>query len=119
MADGTMDMTSWPAELDAMTAAAEHHEVLLENDQVRVLESRVAPGDSTPVHNHCWPAVLFVLSNSVFFRYDDNGDVIFDSRASGRSMHTGQVGWSPPLLPHYVKNVGDNEIRVISIEIKD
>jgi quercetin dioxygenase-like cupin family protein len=44
--------------LDAMTAAPHHHEVLLENDHVRVLDTRLPPGKRTPVHTHCWPATL-------------------------------------------------------------
>ena len=35
--------------LDAMAAAPDHHAILLENDQVRVLDTRLAPGERTPV----------------------------------------------------------------------
>jgi hypothetical protein len=31
--------------LDAMKAASEHHEILMENDRVRVLDTRLASGD--------------------------------------------------------------------------
>ena len=72
----------WPDSLDAMTAAPEYHEVLLENDRVRVLDSRVAPGATTPVHTHEWPGVLYVLSWSDFNRYDRDGKVRVDSRKS-------------------------------------
>ena len=34
----------WPASLDAMVAAPAHHEVLLENERVRVLDTRLRPG---------------------------------------------------------------------------
>lgn len=109
----------WPSELDAMTAAPDHHEVLLENDRVRVLDSRVRPGDATPVHTHRWPAVLQILGMSDFVRCDAEGNVIFDSRESETTMEAGQTVWSPPLTPHFVRNVGESEIRVISIELKD
>jgi hypothetical protein len=42
--------------LDAMAKALSHHEVLLENDKVRVLDTRLSPGDRTHVHAHEWPA---------------------------------------------------------------
>lgn len=109
----------WPKSLDAMSAAPEHHEVLLENERVRVLDSRVGPGDSTPIHTHRWPSVLYVLGTSDFVRYDADGNVIFDSRESQKLPSDGTAIWSPPLPPHYVTNVGDTEIRVISIELKD
>ena len=110
--------TSWPKELDAMTAAPEHHDLLLENDQVRVLDSLVKPGESTPVHTHEWPGVLYILGFSDFVRYDDTGKVLFDSRGSADNPTPGQALWSGPLQPHYVTNVGDTDIRVISVELK-
>ena len=33
---------SWPASLDALTAAAETHRELFENDSLRVLETRIS-----------------------------------------------------------------------------
>ena len=118
MSENGHDQDVWIDSLDAMTAAPDHHQILLENDRVRVLDSRLKPGDATPVHTHRWPAVLQIVGTSDFARYDPEGNVIFDSRESDE-MGTGQTVWSPPLAPHFVRNVGDNEIRVISIEIKD
>jgi hypothetical protein len=69
-----------PHPLDAMTAAPHHHDVLLENDQVRVLDTRLGPGERTPVHTHRWPAVLYILGWSDFIRYDPDGNVLVDSR---------------------------------------
>src|ERR1700741_3995299 len=51
----------WPASLDALSAAPRHHTLLLENDRVRVIETRIAPGDIVPVHTHCWPSGLYGL----------------------------------------------------------
>ena len=42
--------------LDALIKAAGHHAPLLENNSVRVLDTRVRPGERTPVHAHEWPA---------------------------------------------------------------
>ena len=56
--------------LDAMSVAPAHHAVLMENDRVRVLDTRLGPGEQTPVHTHQWPAVLYVLGWSDFIRYD-------------------------------------------------
>lgn len=109
---------SWPKELDAMIAAPDHHTLLLENDQVRVLESIVRPGESTPVHTHEWPGVLYVIGFSDFVRYDDRGEVLFDSCETADKPAPGQAFWSGPLQPHYVTNVGDQDIRVVSVELK-
>ena len=109
----------WAESLDAMVAAPNHHSVLLENDRVRVLDSVVRPGDATPVHTHRWPAVLHILGVSDFVRYDPEGNVLLDSRALETRAEAGQTIWSSALPPHFVKNIGDGEIRVISIELKD
>lgn len=115
----TSDQTVGIDSLDAMTAAPEHHTVLLENERVRVLDSLVKSGDSTPVHTHRWPAVLYILGTSDFVRCDAEGSVIFDSRESETRAEIGQTVWSPPLKPHFVKNIGKGQIRVISVEVKD
>jgi len=60
----------WPDALDAMVTAPDHHEILLENERVRVLDSRIKPGETVPVHTHRWASVLYVLGTSDFIRYD-------------------------------------------------
>jgi quercetin dioxygenase-like cupin family protein len=109
----------WPDSFDAMVAAPEHHDVLLENERVRVLDSRIKPGDTVPVHTHRWPSVLYILGTSDFIRCDTEGNVVFDSSTKESSIEVGTVTWSPPLSAHSVHNVGETEIRVISVELKD
>ena len=119
---GESDQTSSPPDshraLDAMTAAPDHHDVLLENERVRVLDTRLGPGESTPVHTHCWPAVLYVLGWSDFIRHDADGNVILDSRAKAMKPAIGSALWSGPLQPHFVTNVGDGELHIIAFELK-
>jgi hypothetical protein len=104
--------------LDAMTVALDHHEVLLENDRVRVLDTRLGPGERTPVHTHQWPAVFYVLSWSAFVRYDPDGNVLMDSRTSASEPEVGAAFWGAPLIPHYVRNVGDRDLHIIATELK-
>ena len=82
--------------LDAMRAAPDHHAILLENDQVRVLDTRLGPGERTPVHTHGWPATLYVMSWSDFVRRNANGDVIVNSRSWDRQPAPGEALWLPP-----------------------
>lgn len=42
----------WPEEQDALAAAPLHHKLLFENDQVRVLDTRITPGETTALHTH-------------------------------------------------------------------
>ena len=107
----------WPNELDALIAAPRHHKLLFENDAVRVLDTGIAPGETTPLHNHCWPATLYILSVSDFVRRGEDGAVIVDSRTIP-PITAGTALWSAPLGPHTLENVGSNELRVIAVELK-
>jgi quercetin dioxygenase-like cupin family protein len=104
--------------LDAMTAAADHHELLLENDQVRVLDTGLGPGERTPLHTHASSATPCVMSWSDFLRRDAEGSVIVDSRNWERQPAVGEALWLPPLTPHSVENVGGSELRLIAVELK-
>jgi hypothetical protein len=42
----------WPPHLDAVTAAPKNHRVLWEDDQVRVLEVTVRPGEREELRHH-------------------------------------------------------------------
>ncbi len=108
---------AWPAELEALVAAPAHHLVLLENESVRVLDTRIAPGESTPVHHHRWPGVIYLLTWSDFVRRDAHGNVLFDSRTAA-PMVPGAAIWVAPLPPHSVENVGTSELRALTVELK-
>ena len=110
---------AWPDNLDALVAAPDHHTLLMENDRVRVLDTRIAAGDRTPVHTHRCPAVLYVLSWSDFVRYDDKGEVMLDSRMVDALKSPPKALWSAPLPPHSLLNVGDADLHVISVELKE
>ena len=101
-----------------MIAAPGHHTLLTENEHVRVLDTRVSPGETVPLHTHCWPSVLYILSWSDFVRRDDAGAVVLDSRAAGMVNMEGQAVWSSSLGPHTLENVGENELRAIAVEQK-
>lgn len=40
--------------LDALLSAPKTHRLLFENAYVRILESRLEPGESVPLHTHQW-----------------------------------------------------------------
>jgi hypothetical protein len=108
---------SWPEELDALVAAPQHHALLFENDFVRVLDTRIAPGDTVPLHTHRWPSALYILCWSDFLRRDKNGAILMDSRTMEASPE-GRALWSGPLASHTLENVGEKELRAISVEVK-
>jgi len=109
----------WPDSLDALVAAPDHHRLLFENENVRVLEVRIGPGQFVPVHTHRWPCVMYVKSAAHHIRRDQDGKIMYDTRDSGAPLPAPQtIRWLDPIPPHSVENVSDVEILLISVEIK-
>ena len=107
----------WPDELDALRAAAQHHVLLFENEFVRVLDARIPPGQTVPLHTHRWPSTLYILTWSDFVRRDAKGRVLADSSHLAK-VFPGNALWSGPLPPHTLENVGGSDLHAISVELK-
>jgi hypothetical protein len=109
----------WPPQLDALTAAPQHHKLLFENEFVRVLDAHIPAGETTNLHTHQYPATHYFLSFSDFIRYDAQGNVMADSRSLSSRPTAGIALWSAPLPPHALENVGNCDLHVVSVEIKN
>jgi mannose-6-phosphate isomerase-like protein (cupin superfamily) len=114
------DAESWRHRdsLDALMAAPGFHRVLFENDAVRVLEARIGPGETVPLHTHRWPSVLYVLASGHHVRRDGEGRVLGDTREAGAAPAPGTTMWITARPPHSVENVDDTEIRLLNVELK-
>jgi quercetin dioxygenase-like cupin family protein len=109
---------SWPDSLDALTAAARFHTLLFENDSVRVLATRIGPGETVPLHTHRWPSVLYTVASAHRVRRDGEGNVLTDTRGTDLTGEEGTTHWMAPMPPHTVENVDSTEIRLLNIELK-
>jgi len=109
----------WPESLDALAAAPAQHRVLFENAHVRVLDTRINPGQRTPVHTHRWPAAHYIVSWSDFVRRDADGTVLLDTRKTDHArVGTPEALWGDALPPHSLENVGTVPLHIISTEVK-
>lgn len=106
----------WPEELDALIAAPKHHTLILENDKIRLLDTKIPVGDTVPVHTHKWSGVYYTIRFSHFVRRDGEGKVLFDSRTLTTPM--AGAAFLENLPPHSVENVGDQDLHLISVELK-
>lgn len=110
-------MADQATELDGVVAAPDHHRVIFENDRVRVLETAIPRADATPVHTH--PAsVMYILSGTHFIRRDPNGKVMVDTREADPPYEMPRVLWSDGSPPHSLENTGDEDLVLISVELK-
>lgn len=118
MGHANTEIWEWPDSLDALVAAPEFHRLVFENDDVRVLDTRIGPGQTVPVHTHRWRSILYILSTGHFVRRDDEGSVLVDTRATDTLLEPGTAVWTAALPPHTFENVDGSEIRVLNIELK-
>ena len=112
------DAWTWPDSLDALEAAPSFHRLLFENDELRVLETKIPPGDVTEVHTHRWPGVLYVLSFGHCVRRDADGEILVDTRHGGTLLEPGTATWGDALPPHTLENVDTRDIHIIGVELK-
>lgn len=113
--DGT-EPANWAPELDAVLAAPQHHQVLYEDETIRVLSVSIPPGVQEPLHHHRWPAV-FVIDRLVKLR---------DFDASGReiplpipeTITMPLIIEMPPQPTHCVRNEDTSPFHGTRIEFK-
>jgi hypothetical protein len=103
-------------ELDGVIAAPDHHRVLFENDVVRVIETTIRAGDTTPVHTPLAPTAMYLISGSHFVRRDPDGAVMVDTRADPGYVLP-RVMYSPGTPRHTLENTGPDDLVVIGVEL--
>ena len=116
--DGSVERLDGPGPLDALLAAPDHHVLLFENEQVRVLDIGILPGHTVALHTHCWPGTLYLMSWSECVRRDAKGVVLMDSRNVAVKPAVGSAWWSPAMEAHTLENVGRDVLRLVSTELK-
>jgi hypothetical protein len=108
---------AWPAEMDALLAAAGSHRVLLDSDRVRVLEVTIEPGTREPEHTHQAASVM-IVDEPARIRYYAGGILQFESRAHPEDPPGVRVRWMEPEGPHSVENIDHRRYHAIRVELK-
>jgi uncharacterized protein len=86
---------------------------------MRVVRTRILPGQVVPLHTHRWPGVLFITAWSDLIRRDRQGNVLLDTRQRDDDPTIKAPLWQEPLPPHTVENVGSAEFNAVQVEMKD
>lgn len=96
--------------LDPVKISPQYYKVLLENDQVRVLEYHLKPGEKEAMHSH--PAGIV---------YSFSGGQVKTSLTTGpaheAAMKAGEVTWRDSIT-HSAENIGTTEIHALAVELK-
>jgi len=85
--------------------------VLFENQQMRVIEYRLKPGEREPMHSHPYGLFVYFLSDAKIRTTFPDGKISEDSK------HAGDTVWRDPMT-HAVENVGNVEVHALLIEPK-
>ena len=86
-------------------------QILLENDQVRVLDVHAEPGEKVAMHSH--PAsILYYLTDGKLKVTYPNG------KTEEREVKAGTAVWSDAVT-HAVENVGSTEFHEVHTELKE
>jgi beta-alanine degradation protein BauB len=104
LATGVVGFAQDPAKL-----APQIFKVLFENEQIRVIEYRLKPGEKEPMHSHAHGVFVYFLSDAKIRNTFPDGKKSEDSKRAGDTV------WRDPVT-HAGENIGNAEIHELLIE---
>lgn len=94
---------------DASVVDPEHHQVILENDHVRVIRALASPGTRTPMHSHPTAVLVSLGTSRSHVTLASGAKVFFD-------LQPGQVIWGEATEHSWELLAG--QLHVVGVEIK-
>ena len=95
---------------DVVKVAGDSHQVIFENNRVRVLSVHFKPGQVAPMHSHPENVSYFLTDGKLRITLQD-GKII------ERSPKAGTATWSDAVT-HSAENIGTTEFQQVQIELK-
>jgi hypothetical protein len=95
---------------DPVKQSPQYYKVLLENDQVRVVEYRLKPGEKEPMHTHM-TGVLYIFGDAKM------KTTFPDGRTAESSGGAGEAHWRNPVT-HALENIGTTEAHALAVDLK-
>ena len=102
----TANATDYP---DATVLDPDYHKVVLENEHVRILESRASPGAKSHMHSHPARVIVSMTAARLKAAFPDGKVQIWD-------LHPQEVMWMPADVHQWEVVAG--EISAFVIEVK-
>jgi quercetin dioxygenase-like cupin family protein len=109
--DSVSDIQKPIENIDIVQTSPNQARVLMENEQVRIVEYFIKPGDKDVWHTHP-PRSSYVVAGGKVKVYTENAEPKISE------VKTGTSSWADQGAKHYVENIGDTEIKIILTEIK-
>ncbi len=102
--------TALAQDVTKVAGGPETHKVILNNDQVRVLDVRIQPGQKVAMHSHPANVVYYVTGCKIKTTSPDGKTAIREGKADTAAS------FGP--LTHAVENAGSTECHVVQVEMK-
>ncbi|HEU5121424.1 MAG TPA: hypothetical protein VFT59_01140 [Candidatus Saccharimonadales bacterium] len=96
--------------IDIVAIAPESHEVIFENDTIRMLKVTVRPGEKVSMHKNPENINYILKPGRLRLTGADGSTIDFD-------LTEGQV-IPAPRGQHAVENIGNTEVQTIGVELK-
>ena len=95
---------------DPVKQSPEYYTVLLENDEVRVLEYRLRPGQKEPMHSH---------TSGVVYTFSDGKirTTLADGTTTESVLKAREAIWRTPVT-HALENIGETDVHALALELK-
>jgi hypothetical protein len=104
----------WPQSgddpLDSLKVCADTQELILENQFVRVIDDRIPPGVTEPMHRHRHGVVVYLNSYT-------NEQTTAEGVKTAQQRKAGTATWADAVV-HTVKNTDKTASHAIRIELK-
>jgi quercetin dioxygenase-like cupin family protein len=95
---------------DPVRQSPQYYTVLLENDEVRVLEYRLGPGQKEPMHSH---------TSGVVYTFSDGRlrTTLADGTTTESALKAREAIWRTPVT-HALENIGNTDVHALALELK-
>jgi beta-alanine degradation protein BauB len=98
--------------IDPVVASPDKFRILLENENVRVVEYVLKPGERDNWHTHPAKSSYVASGGSLRIHLDSGETVDVEER-------TGTASWMNEIGKHYAENVGNTEVRIVLTEVRN
>jgi quercetin dioxygenase-like cupin family protein len=95
---------------DPVRLSPQYYNVLIDNDEVRVLEYHLKPGEKEPMHSHPRGFVYALADAKLKISFPDG-------HSEESVMKAGEAHWRGAVT-HAAENIGSTEAHAIALELK-
>ena len=96
---------------DPVKISPDYYKVLLDNEQVRVLEYRLKPGQKEGLHSHA-AGIVYGFTES------RTKSTSLDGKVTEGAGKAGDVFWRNPTT-HMLENIGTTDVHALAVELKN